>query len=108
MQSMVKALGWFWKFNSHSTRNVQSLHRSEPLKVSGSQTLVFPEELQSAVAEATLVSACTACANRSKGSRVGIWLEGAGESGSGILGGPGDGRLLSPPPPPLLIQLART
>ena len=40
------------------------------------------------MAEGTLVSACTACANRSKGSRVGIWLEGVGELGSGMLGGP--------------------
>ena len=76
--------------------------------VSGLQTLVFPEESQSAVAEVTLVSTCTACTNRSKGSRVGIWLEGAGELGGGILGGPDDGGLLSPPPPPPLIQLACT
>ena len=89
-------------------RNAWSLHGLELLKVSGSQTLVFPEELWSAVAKATLVSTCTACANRSKGSRVGIWLEGAGELGSGILGGPGDGGLLLPPPPPPLIQLAHT
>ena len=103
---MEKALGWFWKFNSHSTWNVQSLHGSVLSKVSGSQTLVFLyEELQSAEAEATLVSACTACAKRSRGSGVGILLDGVGELGSGMLGGPGDGRLLSPPPPPLLIQL---
>ena len=89
-------------------RNVQSLHGLELSKVSGLQTLVFPEELQSAVAETTLVSTCTACANRSRGSRVGMWLEGVGESGSGILGGPGDGGLLSPPPPPPLNQLAHT
>ena len=85
-------------------RNVQSLHGLEPSKVLGSQTLVFPEELQSTVAKATLVSACTACTNRSRESRVGVWLEGAEESGSGILGGPGDGRLLSPPPPPPLVH----
>ena len=74
----------------------------------GSWTLVFSEESWLTVAKATLVSTWTACVNRSKGSRVGVWLEGAGESGSGILGGPGDGGLLSPPPPPLLIQLVCT
>ena len=105
---MAKALGRFWKFNSHSTRNARSLHGSVPSNVSGSQTLVFPEgELQSAEAKATLVSACTACANRSRGSGVGVLLDGVGELGSGKLGGPGNGGLLSPPPPPL-IQLART
>ena len=66
----------------------------------GSRTLVFPEESWSAVAEATLVSACTAYVNRSNGSGVGVLLEGAGESGSGMLGGLGEGRLLSLPPPP--------
>ena len=89
-------------------RNAQSLHGSVLSNISGSRTLVFPEEeLQSAEAEATLVSACTACTNRSRGSGVGILLDGAGELGSGMLGSPGDGRLLSPPPLPLLIQLAR-
>ena len=103
---MAKALGWFWKFNSHSTRNAWNLHGSVPLNVSGSQTLVFPEEeSQSAEAEATLVSACTACMNRSRGSGVGVLLDGAGELGSGMLGGPGDGGLLLPSPPPPLIQL---
>ena len=87
-------------------RNAQSLCGLDPSKVLGLQTLVFPEESQSAVAKVTLVSACTACMNRSKGSRVCIWLEGAGELGSRMLGGLGDSRLLSPPPPPLLIQLA--
>ena len=62
--------------------------------MSGLQTLVFPEELWSTVAKATLVSTCTACMNRSKGSKVGVWLEGTGELGSRMLGGPGDGRLL--------------
>jgi len=66
--------------------------------VSGSQTLVQPEEeLWSADAVATLVSAWTACANRSRGSGVGVGLEGTGESGSGIFGRLGDGRLLPPP-----------
>ena len=105
---VLYALGRFWKFNSHRTRNVWSLRGSELSNMLGSQTLVFPEESRSVVAKATLVSACTACTNRSRGSRVGVWLEGAGELGSGILGGPGDGGLLSPPPPPPLIQLACT
>ena len=51
-------------------RNVQSLHGSDLLNMSGLRILVFPEELWSAVAKATLVSTCTACTNRSKGSRV--------------------------------------
>ena len=73
VQFMAKALGWFWKFNLHSMRNAWSLHGSVPSNKSGSQTLVFPdEESQSAEAEATLVGACIACVNRSKGSRVGI------------------------------------
>ena len=102
--ALANALGQFWKFNLHSTRNVQSLCRSELSKVSGLQTLVFPEESWSTVAKATLVSTCTACMNRSKGSKVGVWLEGTGELGSRMLGGPGDGRLLLPSPSPL-IQL---
>ena len=76
--------------------------------MSGSWTLVFPEESWSAVAKATLVSACTACTNRSRGSGVGVWLDGVGELGSGMLGGPGDGGLLLPPPLPPLIQLVHT
>ena len=90
-------------------RKARSLHGSVPSNVSGSQTLVFPEEESwSAEAEATLVSTCTACAKRSRGSGVGVLLDGAGELGSGMLGGPGDGGLLSPPPLPPLIQLAHT
>ena len=70
--------------------------------MSGLQTLVRPEEeLRSADAIATLVSAWTTCANRSKGSGVGVEAEGIGESSSGISGGLGEGGLLSPPPPPL-------
>ena len=90
-------------------RNVWSLHRSVLLNVSDLQTLVFPEEeLWSAEAEATLVSACTACMNRGRGSGVGVFLDGVGELGSGMLEGPGEGGLLSPSPPPPLIQVACT
>ena len=100
MWSVANALGQFWKFNSHNTRNAQSLHGSELSNMLGSWTLVFPEVSQSTVAKATLVSACTACVNRSNGSGVVVLLEGVGESGSGMSGGPGKGRLLLPPPPP--------
>ena len=86
----------------HSMRNVWGLCGSVPLKVLGSRTLVFPdEESRSVEAKATLVSTCTACVKRSRGSGVSVLLDGVGELGNGMLGGPGNGGLLLPPPHPV-------
>src|ERR1700746_165911 len=65
VRSLLKDLGWSWKFNSHCMRNVQSLWGSEPSNWSGSRILVLRwgsegcrEEVVERVREATALASC--------------------------------------------------